>query len=603
MGKKKDKPRYNMWQNSGYMIGLAWKYEKQVLSFALLQVVAYVGSNLVNLFVTPTILNAVEEKVAIGELLLTIASFTVFLILFNGLKAYVDNNTIYGRIGVRSVLSGMIHEKACTTSYINLEDKKLLQDKASKAVGTNMEATEQIWTTLVELLKNGIGFVLYLLLMTQFDFRIILFIIITAVIGYIIGIRLNDYEYLHREEVAAYAKKVWGYQRAARDVSLAKDIRIFGLRPWLIEVMDKAIKAFKAFYTKAAKLYIIGNIADLILAFLRNGVAYAYLIGLVLNQQLTVAEFLLYFAAVEGFSNWVTGILNNLKMLNRQSIDINIVRECIEWPEPFKFEEGKSLVPQIQTAYEIQLEDVSFRYPGAAEDTISHLNLTLHAGEKLAIVGLNGAGKTTLIKLMCGFYDPTGGRVLLNGVDVRSYNRRDYYKMFCAIFQDFDLLAGSVAMNVAQDSEMIDMERVKECISKAGLTEKIENLPKQYDSLMVRRIYEDAITFSGGETQRLMLARALYKNAPIVVLDEPTAALDPLAEEDVYMKYNEMTSGRSSVYISHRLASTRFCDRIILLQDGNIAEEGTHSELVAKCGKYTELFEIQSKYYREGAAD
>ena len=584
MRQKKKKQCYNMWQNSGYMIGLAWKYEKQVLYFALLQVFAGVGSSVVNLFVTPAVLNAVQEKVAIGELLFTIIFFTVFLVLFSGLKAYVDNNTVYGRIGVRSALAGIIHEKACTTSYINLENKKfqLLQNKASKAVGTNMEATEQIWTTLVEILKNGIGFVLYFVLMNQFDFRIILLITITAIIGYIIGIKLNDYEYLHREEVATYAKKVWGYQKTARDVSLAKDIRIFGLRPWLTEVMDKAIKAFKTFYTKAAKLYIIGNIVDLILTFVRNGVAYAYLVGLALNQQLTVAEFLLYFSAIEGFSNWVTGILSNLKMLNRHSIDINSVREFIEWPEPFLFEEGKALIPQRQRAYEIQLEDISFRYPGATEDTISHLNLTLHAGEKLAIVGLNGAGKTTLIKLLCGFYDPTEGRVLLDGIDIRSYNRRDYYKMFCAIFQDFDLLAGSVAMNVAQNSEKIDMERVKACIARAGLTEKIEGLPEQYDSLMMRRVYENAITLSGGETQRLMLARALYKNAPIVVLDEPTAALDPLAEEDLYMKYNEMTSGRSSIYISHRLASTRFCDRIILLQNGNIAEEGTHEVLMEK---------------------
>ena len=192
---------------------------------------------------------------------------------------------------------------------------------------------------------------------------------------------------------------------------------------------------------------------------------------------------------------------------------------------------------------------------------------------------------------------------MLDGVDVRNYNRRDYYKMFCAVFQENALLAGSVAMNVAQENKNIDMEKVKRCIEQAGLTEKIESLPDQYESLMERKVYEDAITLSGGETQRLMLARALYKNAPIIMLDEPTAALDPLAEEDIYMKYNRMTSGRSSVYISHRLASTRFCDRIVLLQDGKILEEGTHAQLMTLGGQYAQLFEVQSRYYREGAVE
>lgn len=602
MRKKKDKPRYNMWQNSGFMIGMAWKYEKQVLSFGILQVLAVVGSSLVSLFVTPAILNAVQEKVSIGELLLTIVVFTALLILFNGLKAYVDQNVLFGRIGVRSALLGLLHEKVSTTSYINMEDKEfqLLSDKASDAVSGNNTASAQIWTTLSELMQSVLGFTLFMLMLTRLDVWIMLLIMITSVIGYAINSKLSNYEYEHRKEIAAESKRIWGYQEAAVDAKLAKDIRIFGLKPWLMDVMAKAVKAFNAFQIKAAKLYFVGNVVDLLLAFLRNGVAYAYLIGMVLDQQLSAAEFLLYFTAVDGFSNWISGILNNMTKLKRQSIDICTIRECLEWPESFQFAEGKPFVPLAEKTYEIRLEDVSFRYPGAAEDTISHLNLTLHPGEKLAVVGLNGAGKTTLIKLMCGFFDPTEGRVLLDGVDIRVYNRHDYYKMFCAVFQEYGVLAGSVAMNVAQENKHIDMEKVKKCIAQAGLTEKIESLPNQYESLMERTVYEDAVAFSGGETQRLMLARALYKNAPIVILDEPTAALDPLAEEDIYMKYNQMTSGRSSVYISHRLASTRFCDRIILLRDGSILEEGTHAQLMKLGGQYAQLFEVQSKYYRKG---
>ena len=213
-------------------------------------------------------------------------------------------------------------------------------------------------------------------------------------------------------------------------------------------------------------------------------------------------------------------------------------------------------------------------------------------------MGQNGAGKTTLVKLICGFYDPTEGAVLLNGTDIREFNRREYYALFSAVFQQFSVLDVTLAENVAQQ-ENIDMERVKACVDKAGLTGKVESLTQGYETHIGRLVYEDGVELSGGETQRLMLARALYKGAPMLILDEPTAALDPIAENEIYLKYNEMTKGCTSVYISHRLASTRFCDRIILIADGKISEEGTHDSLMEHGGLYTEMFEVQSKYYRE----
>lgn len=326
-------------------------------------------------------------------------------------------------------------------------------------------------------------------------------------------------------------------------------------------------------------------------------------IGLVIGNGLSVSQFLLFFSAVGGFTAWVSGILGGFNTLHKQSLDISTVREYLEYPEPFKFENGESIEAEANRLYEIRLENVSFRYPGTDKDTLTNINLTLYPGEKLAVVGLNGAGKTTLIKLICGFLDPTEGRILLDGKDIRDYNRRDYYKMFSAVFQDFSLLAGTIATNVAQDSVGIDMERVVDCVEKAGLRKKIESLKEGYETYLNREVFEEAMLLSGGETQRLMLARALYKNAPFIVLDEPTAALDPIAESEMYQKYNELTSGKSSIYISHRLASTRFCDRIIMIADGSIVEEGTHEELLKSGGKYAALFEVQSKYYKEGESE
>ena len=396
------------------------------------------------------------------------------------------------------------------------------------------------------------------------------------------------------------ANQIYYLDRRVSDFSAAKDIRIFGLRPWLNEVYNKVVATYTAFHQKAQGVYIWARIVDLVLTFLRNAIAYAYLIGLVIENGISVSDFLLFFSAVGGFTAWVTGILGGFNTLHKQSLDISTVRECLEYPEPFKFEEGEHIEAEADRLYEIRLENVSYRYPGADKDTLTNINLTLHPGEKLAVVGLNGAGKTTLIKMICGFLDPTEGRVLLDGKDIRDYNRRDYYKMFSAVFQTFSLLAGTIATNVAQDSEDIDMDRVKECVDKAGLRKKVESLKDGYETYLNREVFEDAMLLSGGETQRLMLARALYKDAPFIVLDEPTAALDPIAESEMYQKYNEMTSGKSSIYISHRLASTRFCDRIIMISDCGISEEGTHEELLKAGGRYAELFEVQSKYYKEG---
>ena len=603
---KKEKsrgPKYNMGQNSWYMIKLAWTSgEKKVIVLSLLSALFAVTLNLINLYVSPTILSVVERKASVTELILTIAVFVVALMLVSALSAYVKTNKLYGRISVRCEIINLLNKKAATTSYPNIYDEKFkkLKAKSQETISSNRAATEAIWTTLTDLTTNIIGFVFYVVLMSSVQPFLLVVILATMIIGYFISNYVDEWSYRHREEIGEYENQMFYLDRRAGDLSLAKDIRIFGLRPWIDELYSKAMGTYTAFIQKSQGIVLWAKIADLVLTFVRNAIAYAYLIGLVLGDALGVAEFLLFFSAVGGFTAWVSGILGGFNTLHKQSLDISTVRECLEYPEPFKFEDGEPIEAEANRLYEIRLENVSFRYPGAEKDILTHINLTLHPGEKLAVVGLNGAGKTTLIKLICGFLDPTEGRVLLDGKDIRDYNRRDYYKMFSAVFQQFSLLAGTIATNVAQDSVGIDMERVVECVEKAGLRKKIESLKDGYETYLNREVFEEAMLLSGGETQRLMLARALYKNAPFIVLDEPTAALDPIAESEMYQKYNEMTSGKSSIYISHRLASTRFCDRIIMIADGGIGEEGTHEELLKAGGKYAELFEVQSKYYKEG---
>ena len=599
---KKEKPKYNLWQNSAFMVKTAWHACKSVPFFCLLIALINASKSVAELLISPVILGQIESGAPLGNLLGTIALFAGLLMVLAWLSSYAANAAFCGRIGVRMELIRQTGDKWAMTSYPNTLDPRMraLLDRAANAMGGNNQAAEYIWTTWTVLLTNLIGFAVYLFLLRGLPLWIAGLILVTAAAGYLVNRQVNEWTYRHRDEVADIHKKASYVSNLATKRQYAKDIRIFGLSDWIFDLWDKTVALYRAYAARRETVGLLAVAADLLLTLLRNGVAYAYLIRLALTRNLSVSEFLLYFGAITGFAQWITGILEQFGTLNKQSLDLTVIREFLEWPEPFKFEDGKPLAADHDIAYELRLENVRFRYPGADRDTICGISLTVHPGEKLAIVGLNGAGKTTLVKLCCGFLDPTEGRVLLNGEDIRDFNRRDYYALFTAVFQDFSLLEATVAENVAQRMEGIDLPRVRECLAQAGLTEKVASLPKGLDTPVGRQVYEDGVELSGGQTQRLMLARALYKNAPILVLDEPTAALDPIAEDDIYQKYSAMTKGRTSLFISHRLASTRFCDRILYLSGGVIAEEGTHEELLALGGGYAELFGIQSQYYQEG---
>lgn len=602
---KTEKPKYGMWSNSAFMIRLAWKTLKSVLWLCLLQAALAVGANLLELLIAPAVLGAIEMAVPLPQLLWTVFVFAGGLMLVGAVSSYVAENTICGRIEVRSVLITQIHDKFSMTSYPNTGNQTVLKllENSKKAVRGNNEPSEAIWTTLTSLLQNAAGFLIYFAMLSTLDPFLMLVTLATTFISYFTSKQLNSWGYRHREEEAEYNESLYYLDQKSADLTLAKDVRIFGMRPWLNDLYRKTLRLFQDFHTRAQKVYIWSNIIDIVLTLLRNGIAYAYLIHLTLQNGLSAAQFLLYFTAVGGFTTWVTGILSQLSTLHRQSLGISSIREFLEIPEPFQFEEGIALKPPPANCCEIQLQDVSFRYPEADTDTLSHICLTLRPGEKIAVVGLNGAGKTTLVKLICGFLDPTEGAVLFNGQDIRSYNRRDYYRCFSAVFQDFSLLAATVAENIAQLDEQVDLEKVRRCVELAGLSETVEALPKGLETHLGRSVYEDAPDLSGGQMQRLMLARALYKDAPLLILDEPTAALDPLAESEIYQKYNALSQGRTSIFISHRLASTRFCDRILLIDGGVIAEEGTHEQLLRQNGKYAMLFEVQSRYYQKGGAE
>ena len=598
------KPAYGMASNCAFMIRRAWRDAKSVLVICAGLIVCAVAASLLELFVTPMILDAVGRGVPPGELAALIAWFALGLVCVYSFQAYLNANTLFGRCYVRRMLAVDHNLLECRTAYPHIEDPDYLKRlaKSDRVLSTNREAGEAVWDTLTGLASNLVSFTIYLLLLSQAGPAISLLTAVLAAAGYLAGERIRSWRYRHREEEGKLERSLNYILRRSQDTKLAKDIRIFGLGPWLLQLYDKYTQMFEDFCVKAQRRCLWADLLDVGLALLRNGAAYGWLIALALRGELSPAQFVLYFSAVGGFAQWVTGIFQSLGTLHRQSLDLSTLREYLETPEPFRFEDGAPLAVKRGHLYAIELRDVSYRYPGADHDTLSHVNLTIRPGEKLAVVGRNGAGKTTLIKLLCGLLDPTEGSVLLDGEDIRQYNRRDYYQLFSAVFQQFAPLPGTVAENVAQ-SEDVDLPRMWDCLERAGVADQVRALPQGENTHLGRQLYLDGVELSGGQMQRLMLARALYKNGPVVVLDEPTAALDPIAESQLYQKYNDLTRDATSVYISHRLASTRFCDRVLLIENGGIAEEGTHDSLLEQGGRYAYLFDIQRKYYQEGAME
>lgn len=280
-------------------------------------------------------------------------------------------------------------------------------------------------------------------------------------------------------------------------------------------------------------------------------------------------------------------------------------RKMMDVPDKFMRKEGMSIPDEWRRRLpDIEFKNVSFRYEEDGEDILKDVSFSIKSGEKIALVGNNGAGKSTLVKLLCGFYHPTGGEILIGGHSVETLNLDEYHDLLATIFQDINTIPVSIAGNVSGCIEdETDMSRVRECLIRADLWKDVEILDRKERTNLTQSFDPDGIELSGGMMQKLMLARCLYKDAPMFVLDEPTAALDPIAESNMYEEYKKATQGKSALFISHRLASTKFCDRILFIEKGRITETGTHNELLEKKGKYAEVFEIQSQYYREGGAE
>ena len=447
-----------------------------------------------------------------------------------------------------------------------------------------------------------LGFSLYTGVLSGLSPLIVALLILASGINYLFIRRAQIYAQSRKDEKAKLFNQVSYIERKAGEAASGKDVRLYAMRKWFLSLHERLLETLLEIDHREENRNTLSVLVDAVLVLLRDGLAYVYLIHEIAEGRMAVSDFVFYCGAIAGFSQWITQMVKQAGAIGQSSMQIGNIRTFFDIDD-----EAGPHSPQTipgDEPYTVEFRDVCFRYGESDADALSHLNLTIKAGEKVAIVGVNGAGKTTLVKLLCGLYRADSGQVLINGADVTTVDREKLFDLFSVVFQEALVAPFTVAENIAlKMPDKIDREGVARAIKRAGLGEMVTSAPGGIDAPMTKILEEGGLVLSGGQQQKLLLARALYKNAPILILDEPSAALDPIAESELYEQYHALTQGKTSLYISHRLASTRFCDRVILLSGGRVAEQGTHTELLAQGGEYASMFEIQSHYYKRGAVE
>lgn len=599
------KKKYNYFDNLKFVICKHLVFSKE---YVLTQIVLTPFGALVSVisaFLPKVVLDCVENKSTFSELILKVGIMSVVTLISAYLNNVLNLKAIEGRNITRvGLFHGLLCEKITDMDYNNYiyNETRVLREKAYKSVTGWEAATHRFFELNCSTVSSLFGFSAFTVIIAKCNPIFIPILIVCYLLSMLGWFLLQKYKDKIKARVSAVFLKLEYVCYRSKDFSNAKDIRIYNMTDFLMSKIDKHLAEMQYFNTKRNNGHFYNVLLEDILKFGVSLGAYLYLIYLKLNSEMTLGDFSLYFGAITGFGTWLNQLVDGISELISASHNVSDFREFLDIPDKMNTGKGAPLPDKKSYPCEIELKNISFYYDGCEKPTLDNINLKIKKGEKTAIVGTNGAGKSTLVKLICGLFIPTDGKILLNGIESDKFNRDEYYTLFSTLFQDCVLLPSTVAKNIALcEEEKIDRNRLRECMISADIFEKINSLPQKENTLLVREVNEGGISLSGGELQRLLLARALYKNTPVIILDEPTAALDPIAENEMYLKYNDFTKDKTALYISHRLSSTRFCDRIVLLDNGKIVEEGTHDELIELNGKYAEMFETQSKYYKREA--
>lgn len=603
----KDNPlhrEFGVWSNTLYILKKLRQYCPAVIPIALTGIVCgsilsyfwgIFGKYVIDLVQSEG--SVTENTEALLKLVL-IAGLAAAALTFG--NAFSTNKTWYRFIYVRMQVITERIDRALCLNYQMLERPDVLDvhERATQATGGNNNGVEGMMNLMVTLGRNLVTILVTLAAVSVLDWRLVFCLFLLGVLQYLYHrwiIKLDKREVW--DKLAPVWRQVNYMSRVTQDFDYAKDVRLFDMSGFLLDKQRQVFAQREERTDYHLDLWYRHTVVTQVLYLVGKALIYAALFFAVLKKGMSIGNFTMYLALALAFSESLQQFLHRFGDYGRASLEVDDFRSFME----LDLEEGADTIPIPEAKeYTIEFHDVSYRYLKAEKDAVSHLNLTLHPGEKLAVVGLNGAGKTTMIKLLLRLYDPTEGCVTLNGTDVRKFKREDYYRLFSPVFQDVETFAFPMAENISMKvPEDTDRKRAEDVAIEAGLQEKVLSLRKGIDTELLKIVDEEGVDLSGGEKQKLALARALYKAAPVVVLDEPTSALDALAEQQLYERFDRMIGKKAAVYISHRLASTRFCDRVAMFKDGAVVECGSHEELMAKGGEYARMFEVQAQYYQE----
>ena len=591
------KPKYSLFNNIVYVIKMQLKINRMSLVWLVMTipfdlVLAFLGIYLPKLAVQAA-MSGTDYKTFILRLAVIFAAMIVCQVL----SSLVGNRRSVSSIRFLNRMIKNQMKKCLLTDYENIEsqDFRTLMDRSDQILWRSggLSAVERISVDLNGLILNVLKYFLFSAVLSFANPFLVVYLTVMPVLNFFAAKYVQKFQFQNKEEMSVLDKRLWYIANIGSSFDASKDIRIYGLTDWIIQKYRDTM----SWNIRVARKNFMASFADIMLILLRDGLAYFILISMTLKNQITVDNFVLYLGAVGSYASMIGGIISTFSDMSGISFQLNDYREFENYAEKGNRSEGADM-PEGNEGCAIRVENLDYKYSSADENTLSDISFDIKPGENISIVGLNGAGKTTLVKVLCGLYSPTRGNVYVNGKNMKEYNIYRYYSLFSAVFQDFTFLPLSIMSNVSCTSEdKSDEERVKWALKMAGIYDKVMSLEEGIHTKLDKQMNEHGIDLSGGEKQKLLIARAIYRDAPILILDEPTAALDAMAERELYQRYAELSKGKTTIYISHRLASAQFCDRIFVMNHGEIAEVGTHDELLKAGGLYSEMFEKQSSYY------
>jgi len=542
-----------------------------------------------------------QEAASATRLLSIIGIFFLTSAILGFGKTYL-HDVYYARLSaLRINYIGDMYNKLISLEYRYMEDATFYDrnSRAMEANSSNNNGVEGVYHKLYETPAVVLTALVYMVLVGILNPILLLGLLVNTAVIILIGKKAQDYQYSKKDELGHLNRRKTYYYKTTYDFAYGKDIRLYGLKQRILDNYNKEIKGYVGVQKLIAQKEYLYGFLGLVTLLLSDGLTYGILIYKTATG-MSIADFSMYLAMIVGLSLLMKTISDDFSFLWRESQYVNDFFEFMD----HDFSEQSGSLPAIEgDTLEIEFKNVTFRYPGTEKDIFTNLNFTIHKGERLAIVGINGAGKSTLVKLMTGLFKPTVGHIYINGIDSKEFSQQAMFSMFSVVFQDVNVLAFSIEENVACRSVNIDQNRVQDALEKVGLWEKVSRFEKGTKQPMLKVIEEDGTEFSGGEKQKLAIARALYEDGNMIVMDEPTAALDALAEAEIYENFSSLVKGKTAVYISHRLASTKFCDKIALFSNDGLLEYGNHDELMNKKGEYYNMFTVQGKYYQEQDED